>query len=318
MINFKQEIAKSISKIIHINENELENYIEIPPDTNMGDYAFPCFKLAKELKKAPNVIAAEIKEEIKIEDLFIEKIETAGGYLNFYTNKQTLAKEILKEIAERKEQYGSSDLGKDKTVLIEYSSPNIAKPMHMGHLRNNILGQALHKIFKFMGYHVIGANFLGDWGINFAKMMAGYFLWKDEYDFSENALDTIIKIYVRFNEEEKEHPEYMEMARQWHLKLEAGEEEATKLWNWLKNVSMQEAEKIYDLLDCKFDDYNGEAYYSYKMDKIVEELKQKNLLVESQGAQIVDLSAYDIPPALILTSSRNIPIYYERFGMFKR
>ena len=303
MTDFKLEIAKLIAEVTKLDENELITYIEVPPNAEMGDYAFPCFKLAKELKKAPPVIAMDIKENITIDNKTIEKLDVAGGYLNFYINKETLAKDVLTRLANEKELYGSSNIGEGKTVLVEYSSPNIAKPMHMGHLRNTIIGGALYKIYKFLGYDVVGINHLGDWGINFAKIMAGYTMWKDEYDFSEDSLDPIVKIYVRFNELEKEKPEYTEVARSWHIKLESGDSEAVRLWNWLKDVSLKEAEKIYDLLNCKFDSYNGEAFYNDKMDEIIEELKAKNLLVESDGAQVIDLEEYNMPPCIALTSA---------------
>lgn len=200
---------------------------------------------------------------------------------------------------------------------MEYSSPNIAKPMHMGHLRNTIIGGSLYKIYSFLGYNVIGINFLGDWGINFAKMMAGYSMWKNEYVFTEDSLEPIVKIYIRFTDLEKENPEYTEMAREWHLKLEAGDKEALDLWTWIKEMSLKEAEKVYKLLNCKFDSYNGEAFYNDKMDAIVEELKDKKLLVESEGAQVVDLSEYNMPPFIVLTSARHNTVCNKGFGVDK-
>ncbi|MCL2382700.1 MAG: arginine--tRNA ligase [Oscillospiraceae bacterium] len=306
MINFKQEIAKQIALVTNLNENELVNYVEIPPDSNMGDYAFPCFKLAKELKKAPPIIADEIKVGIESninQDSVIEKLEIAGGYLNIFINKNLLAQTVLNEIAEKKEVYGASRVGESKNVVLEYSSPNIAKPMHIGHLRNTVIGGALHKLYKFLGYNVTSINFLGDWGINFAKIMAGYSMWKDEYDFTEKSLGPIFNIYVRYNELEKEDEKYTDIAREWNLRLEKGDEEAVRLWTWIRDVSIYEAEKIYKMLNCEFDSYNGEAFYNDKMDDVVEELKEKNLLVESKGAQIVELEDYKMPPCIILTSA---------------
>lgn len=302
MIDYKKEIAKSISKITNISENELENYIEIPPNSEMGDFAFPCFKLAKELRKAPPLIANEIKEKIET-DSIIERVEVVGGYLNFFINKVDFSKQIIKKVFDEKEMYGSSKIGNEKTVIVEYSSPNIAKPMHIGHLRNTVLGSSIYKIYKFLGYDVVGMNFLGDWGINFAKIMAGYSMWKDEYTFTEDSLEPIVKIYVRYNQLEKEDETYTQLARQWHIKLESGDEEALRLWNWLRDISIKEAEKVYKILDCKFESYEGEAFFNDKMDAIIQELRDKNLLVESQGAQVVDLSEYNMPPCIILTSS---------------
>ena len=301
-MDFKEIIAKEISKITNVNKNELIKYIEIPPNADLGDYAFPCFSLAKELKKSPMAIAEELKSKLSF-DKEISKIEIAAGYLNFFVDKKIFIYNVLSKINEKQDKYGSSQIGKGKNIIVEYSSPNIAKPMHMGHLRNNTIGGALYKIYEFLGYSVTGVNFLGDWGINFAKIMAGYSMWKDEYTFTEDSLEPIVNIYVRFTELEEQDPKYTEDARKWHLKLEAGDEEAIKLWQWIKEISLKEAKKVYKLLNCKFDSYNGEAFYNDKMDAIVQELKDKKLLIESQGAQVVDLSEYNMPPCIILTSS---------------
>ena len=253
MVNFKKEIAEEIAEVTNLDSKELENYIEIPPNSDLGDYAFPCFKLAKELRKAPPIIANEIKDNIKIDEKIIEKIEVVGGYLNIYINKQTLVKEVLEAIARDKEKYGSSTLGEGKNVVIDYSAPNIAKPFHIGHLRSTVIGGALYKIYNFLGYNSVGINFLGDWGLQFGKVMAGIKLWKDEYDFENDEMSSILKTYK--------------------------------------------------LLNSKFDSYNGEAYYNDKMEPVVEELKEKGLLKESQGAQVVDLEKYDMPPCIIITSA---------------
>ena len=214
MVNFKQEIAKEIAEVTNLDSKELENYIEIPPNSDLGDYAFPCFKLAKELRKAPPMIANDIKENIKIDEKIIEKIEVVGGYLNIYVNKQTLAKEVLEDVAKNKEKYGSSDIGKGKNVVIDYSAPNIAKPFHIGHLRSTVIGGALYKIYNFLGYNSVGINFLGDWGLQFGKVMAGIKLWKDEYDFKNDEMSSILKTYIRFNKEEKEkHNKYIHQER---------------------------------------------------------------------------------------------------------
>ena len=307
MINFKEEIAKKIAEVTNLNKENLINYVEVPPNSDLGDYAFPCFRLAKELKKAPPVIAEEIKENIvganDCDIQIIDKMEVAGGYLNIFVNKKLLAKTVVEEIANKKENYGASKVGANKNVVIEYSSPNIAKPMHIGHLRNTVIGGALHKLYKFLGYNVTSINFLGDWGINFAKIMAGYSMWKDEYDFSTKSLDPIFNIYIRYNELEKEDSKYTDIARDWHLRLENGDKEAQKLWNWIREISINEADKIYSLLNCKFDSYNGEAFYNDKMDAVVEELKEKKLLVESEGAKIVDLEEYKMTPCIIITSA---------------
>ena len=303
MINFKKEIAKAIADVTSLDEKELETYIEIPPNSDLGDFAFPCFKLAKSLKKAPPMIASEIKENIKIDEKIIEKIEIVGGYLNIYINKQTLVKNVLQEVAEKKEKYGSSNIGQGKNVVIDYSAPNIAKPFHIGHLRSTVIGGALYKIYNFLGYNSVGINYLGDWGLQFGKVMAGYDMWKDEYDFKKSEIQAILKIYVRFCQEEKENPELTEKAREYFKRLEDGCEKEVETWKWIREISLENYQKTYKLLNSKFDSYNGESYYNDKMEPIVNELRKKDLLKESEGAQVVDLSEYDMPPCIIITSA---------------
>lgn len=303
MINFKEQIAKQISEVTKINWEELVNYLEVPPDTKLGDYAFPCFRLAKTLKKAPPAIATEIKENIKIENTAIEKIEVVGGYLNIFINKKMLAENVLKEIDEKKEKYGYSNIGEGKTAVIEYSSPNVAKPFHIGHLRTTVIGGALYKIYNALGYNTVGINYLGDWGLQFGKVMSGLELWKNEYDLENDSINSLLKIYVRFNEEEKEKPELTDIARAWFKKLEDGDEYTTKTWEWIRKVSIDNYNKTYNLLNSKFDSYNGEAYYNDKMDAIVKELEEKGLLQDSQGAKIVDLEEHNMPPCIIITSA---------------
>ncbi len=303
MINFKKEIAKAIADVTKLEEDELENYIEIPPNSDLGDYAFPCFKLAKELKKAPPMIANDIKENIKIDESIIDRIDVVGGYLNIFINKEALTKTVLEEIANKKDKYGSSNLGNGKNVVIDYSAPNIAKPFHIGHLRSTVIGGALYKIYNFLGYNSVGINYLGDWGLQFGKVMAGISLWKSEYDFKNDEMGSILKIYIRFNQEEKEKPELTDLAREYFKKLEDGDKETYKLWEHIRKISLENYEKTYKLLNSKFDSYNGEAYYNDKMMPIVDELKEKGLLKESQGAQVVDLEEYNMPPCIIITSA---------------
>lgn len=303
MIDFKENIAQKISEVTNIDKEELKTYIEIPPNSDLGDYAFPCFKLAKTLRKAPPVIASEIKEAIKFDDGSIEKIEIVGGYLNIYIDKASLAETVLKEVAEKQEKYGSSNIGMGKNVVIDYSAPNIAKPFHIGHLRSTVIGGALYKIYNFLGYNSVGINYLGDWGLQFGKVMAGYDMWKDEYDFSQSEIQAILKIYVRFCQEEKEKPELTEIAREYFKRLEDGEEKEVETWKWIRRISLENYQKTYNLLNSKFDSYNGESYYNDKMDAVVDELREKGLLKESEGAQVVDLSEYDMPPCIIITSA---------------
>lgn len=324
MINFKQEIARQISEVTNINWEELENYLEIPPETKMGDYAFPCFKLAKTLKKAPPTIAMQIKEEIKTENTAIEKIEVVGGYLNIFINKKLLVENVLKEINEQKDKYGYSKIGEGKTAVIEYSSPNVAKPFHIGHLRTTVIGGSLYKIYNALGYNTVGINYLGDWGLQFGKVMAGLELWKNEYDLENDSINSLLKIYVRFSEEEKQNAELTDMARTWFKKLEDGDQYTTKTWEWIRKISIENYNKTYKLLNSKFDSYNGEAYYNDKMDDVVKELEEKGLLKESQGAKIVDLEEYNMPPCIIITSAgttiyatRDITAFIDRVNTYK-
>ena len=303
MINFKLEIAKNISSVVNVNENELESFLETPPDAQMGDYAFPCFKLARELKKAPQMIATEIKDNIVCDSNIIEKVEMAGGYLNFFINKQTLAKTVLTEISDKKEAYGSSNVGEGKNVVIDYSAPNIAKPFHIGHLRSTVIGGSLYKLYNFLGYNSVGINYLGDWGLQFGKVMAGLSLWENEYDFEQDEIGAILKIYIRYNQEEKEKPELTDLARTMFKRLEDGEPDVVKQWEHIREISIKNYQKTYDLLNAKFDSYNGEAYYNDKMQPIIDELEEKGLLKDSQGAKVVDLEQYDMPPCIIITSA---------------
>lgn len=289
MINFKNEIAKIISNNTNINCEELEGYIEIPPE-DMGDYAFPCFRLAKELKKAPQAIAEELK--IKIESSkndVIESVEVAGGYLNFYINKNILIKDTIEEIDNQKENYGKTDIGNGKTILVEYSSPNIAKPFHIGHLRNTLIGRTLYNMYKFLGYNTIGINHLGDYGTQFGKMIEGYKLWGQEYNIEENPIDELTKIYVRINDLCKKDESVLEACRANFKKLEDGDKYCVEIWNKFKELSLKEFERIYDILGVKFDSLSGEAFYSDKMDEVVSLLEKSGKLIKSEGAKIVDL-----------------------------
>lgn len=288
MLNFKNEIAKIISNATNINFNELEGYIEIPPDDNMGDYAFPCFRLAKELKKAPAIIANELKEKIEANDI-LEKVEVVGGYLNFYINKETLIKNTLEEIENKGTEYGKSNIGEGKNIIVEYSSPNIAKPFHIGHLRNTLIGHSIYNMYKFLGYNTIGINHLGDYGTQFGKMIEGYKLWGHEYNIEENPIEELTKIYVRINDLCKEDETVLEACRDNFKKLEEGDPYCTEIWNQFKELSLKEFNRIYDILGVKFDSLNGEAFYSDKMDEIVDLLEKSGKLIESEGAKIVDL-----------------------------
>lgn len=308
--DFKQIIAKQISKTININEKELESYIETPKDSKNGDYAFPCFRLAKELRKAPPAIANEIKEKIEaVEE--IEKIEVAGGYLNFFINKSILAKEVLEEIS-KAEQYGKSEIGKEKNIVIDYSAPNIAKPFHIGHLRSTVIGGALYNIYKYLGYNVTGVNHLGDYGTQFGKLIEGYKMWGKEYDIEKDPINELTKIYIRINEACKNDEQILENCRNNFKKLEDGDSYCVEIWKKFRELSLQEFQKVYDLLGSKFDSWNGESFYSDKMTEVIEILEKTGKLIESQGAKIIDLEDKGINTPCIIEKSNGSTTYATR------
>lgn len=288
MINFKQIIAKKIAKVVDLSEKELEEYVEVPPNQEMGDYAFPCFKLAKTLRKSPPEIASDLKEKIEVGDE-IASVEIAGGYLNFKVNSLLLVQTVLTEIDEKQENYGSSEIGNGKNIIVEYSSPNIAKPFHIGHLRNTIIGSSLYKIYQFLGYHVIGINHLGDYGTQFAKLIEGYKRWGEEYDFANNPIEDLTQIYVRISDLCKEDENVLEICRENFKKLENGDSYCMDLWTRFRDLSLKEFQKIYDLLDVKFDSWNGESFYIDKIPEMETRLEKAGVLIESEGAKIVDL-----------------------------
>ena len=301
MINFKSIIAEELTKVTNITN--IEEYIEIPTNKEMGDYSLPCFKLAKELKKAPQAIASEIKEKLNIDKELISKIDVVNGYLNFYVNSVAITKSVFEEIEIKKEQYGSDEIGKGKNIVIDYSSPNIAKPFHIGHLRSTVIGSALYKIYKFLGYNVIGINHLGDYGTQFGKLIEGYKRWGNEYNINENPIDELTKIYVRINDLCKEDENVLEECRNNFKKLEDGDQYCTEIWERFRELSLKEFQRIYDLLDVHFDSLNGEAFYSDKMDEIVDILDKSGKLVESEGAKVINLDEKNMPPCLIKKSN---------------
>lgn len=308
MINFKSEIAKIIADVVKIDKEEIKGYIEVPKDEMMGDYAFPCFKLAKELRKGPALIATELKEGIqnKImenDNSILEKVEVVGGYLNFYLKKQVLIQTTLEEIEKEQENYGKSNLGNDKTIIIEYSSPNIAKPFHIGHLRNTLIGHCLYNMYQFLGYKTISINHLGDYGTQFGKMIEAYKLWGEEYNLDENPIDELTKMYVRINDLCKQDETVLERCRDNFKRLEEGDEYCTSIWNKFKDLSLKEFNRIYDILGIKFDSLNGEAFYSDKMNEVVELLEKSGKMIESEGAKIVDLEEKKLGVCMIKKSN---------------
>ncbi len=311
MINYKNEISKIISESINGVEI-LPEYIEIPKYANNGDFAFPCFRLAKELKKSPIAIAEEIKQNIKLDNNLIEKMDVVGGYLNFYTNKENFAKEVLEEVNAKQENYGSSKIGENKNIVIDYSSPNIAKPFHIGHLRSTVIGGALYNIYKFLGYNTIGINHLGDWGTQFGKLIEGYKRWGSEYNIEENPIDELTKIYVRINALCKEDESVLEECRNNFKKLEDGDKYCTEIWNKFRKLSLEEFQRVYDLLGSKFDSWNGEAFYSDKMNEVVDILEKSGKLEESEGARIINLEYAKIDTPCIIGKTNGSTTYATR------
>ena len=297
MLDLKEIIANEIQKVTNVEA--IYDYIEVPTNKEMGDFSLPCFKLAKELKKAPQMIATEIKNKLSISDDIVLETKVVNGYLNFYLNPMIIAKTVLEEFDNKKEKYGSSNIGNNKTVVIDYSSPNIAKPFHIGHLRSTVIGNALHNIYKFLGYNVVGINHLGDYGTQFGKLIEGYKRWGSEYDIENNPIDELTKIYIRINNLCKEDESVLEDCRNNFKKLEDGDEYCTKLWQKFRDLSLKEFQKVYDLLDVHFDSSNGEAFYSDKMPEIVQILEKTGKLVESEGARVINLDEYNIPPCII-------------------
>ena len=297
MLDFKNIVADEIKKVTNI-ENIYE-YIEIPANKDMGDYSLPCFKLAKELKKAPQMIANDIKEKLKINEEIVSKVEVVNGYLNFYINPLAIAGTVLQEFDAKEESFGDSKIGNNKTIVIDYSSPNIAKPFHIGHLRSTVIGNALYNIYKFLGYNVVGINHLGDYGTQFGKLIEGYKRWGSEYDIENNPIDGLTKIYVRINNLCKEDESVLEECRNNFKKLEDGDKYCTELWQKFRDLSLKEFQKVYDLLDVHFDSLNGEAFYSDKMPEIVDILEKTGKLVESEGARVINLDEYNMPPCII-------------------
>ena len=314
MKNFKEIIAKIINKATNIDEKELETYIETPKDTKNGDYSFPCFRLAKELKKAPPVIANEIKEKLEQEikeNEDLEKIEVVGGYLNFFVNKSVLAQEVLGELSKTQE-YGKSEIGKEKNIVIDYSAPNIAKPFHIGHLRSTVIGGALYNIYKYLGYNVTGVNHLGDYGTQFGKLIEGYKLWGEEYDIEKYPINELTKIYIRINEACKQDEQILENCRNNFKKLEDGDTYCVEIWKKFRELSLKEFQKVYDLLGSKFDSWNGESFYSDKMPEIIDILDKSEKLIESQGAKIIDLEDKGINTPCIIEKSNGSTTYATR------
>ena len=298
-MNFKLEIAYLLQQVTGVQQQEIVNAIEMPPNKHMGDFAYPCFKLAKQFKKAPALIAQELSEKIVKPD-FIEEIKVQNAYINFFVSKSVYVKEVLEQVLCQNEKYGNSTVGEGKTIVIDYSSPNIAKPFHVGHLRSTVIGNALYQIFETLGYHCEGINHLGDWGTQFGKLIVAYQKWGSKEAVEQYGIQELMRIYVKFHEEAEKDATLEDEARSWFVKMQNGEQEALSLWKWFYNISIKEFNRVYDMLGVHFDAYTGESFYNDKMAAVVEELKQKNLLKQSEGAMIVDLEEEKMPPCLII------------------
>ena len=299
MKDYKQIIASKINA--PLGNAEIVSLITETADDNFGDYAFPCFKLAKAMRMSPVAIAQKLAGEIAL-DNDVVKVEAVNGYLNFFINRQDFINDALYGVVSCGDSYGNDVIGKGKTICIDYSSVNICKSFHIGHLSTTALGSSLYKIFTALGYNVVGINHLGDYGTQFGKMIVAYKLWSNEQAVREHGVAELQRVYVKFHQEEAEHPELTDEARAWFVKVEQGDAEATKLFQMFKDVTLRDVQEIYDRLNVKFDSWNGESFYMDKMDEPLQMLRDKGLICESQGAQVVDLSDYNMPPFLLLKS----------------
>ncbi len=305
-MDFKKHIAGALRAQIEktyalkLSVEDIMDAIETPPNREMGNFALPCFRFAKELRMAPPKIAEKIGEGLSIE--FVSRVEVAGGYLNFYMDEGAYARAITEQVLNEGEKYGSADIGKGGVVCMDYSSINIAKPFHIGHLLTTAIGNALYRIYEFLGYKPVGINHLGDWGTQFGKLIVAYKKWGDKARMEENPMEELTAIYVRFHEEAEADPSLEDEGRAWFRKIEEGDAEALEYFAWFKELTLREVEKVYDKLGIRFDYYTGESFYNDKMDRVIDELECKNLLISSEGAEVVDLEAHDMPPAIIRKS----------------
>ena len=314
-MDFREEITKIVYNGLNNNEiplEEINSYIEIPKDKVNGDFSLPCFKLSKTLKKAPAQIADEIKNTINIDETNISKVENVKGFLNFYISKTKIVENVIKKFNEQKEEYGKSNMGEGKNVIVEFSSPNIAKPFHIGHLKTTIIGNSLYKIYKYLGYNAISINHLGDYGTQFAKLIVAYQKWGNEYDFSNEPIEKLAEMYVRINQLCEEDEDTLELCRETFKKPEDKDPEAISIWNSFKEYSLIEFDKIYDLLGVHFDSTKGEAFYADKINEVEELLDKSGKLTESNGAKIVDLTDQGIDTPCIVKKANGSSIYATR------
>ena len=312
MTDFKELIANEIfDEALGLDTDEIKSMIEIPADDNMGDYAFPCFKLARTLRKAPPLIAADVAERIAGSPFF-EKVEQVNAYVNMFLSREQVAGQVVSEVLKEKDDFGRSDVGHGKTVIVEYSSPNIAKPFHIGHIRSTVIGNAIYKLYDETGYNVVRINHLGDYGTQFGKMIVAYRMWGNHDELAKDPIKTLLGYYTRFHKEAEKDPTLDEKAREAFAKLEAGNEEEVQLWKKFRELSLKEFNRVYDMLGITFDSYAGESFYSDKMPAVIEELKEKGLLQESRGAQIVDLESMGISTPAVIQKSDGSSLYATR------
>lgn len=301
MINFKDEVKKIIQGFdTGLTEEEISDLIEIPPNSEMGDYAFPVFKLAKTFRKSPNLIAEDLAQK-EFQNENIKKIANVGPYVNFFVNNSKLIESVLTEAI--KDDFGSSHIGVGKNVVLDFSSTNIAKPFHIGHLRSTVIGNAIRNIMKHQGFNTTGVNYIGDYGTQFGMMISAYLKWGDENKINADPIKELLNLYVKYNKVAKEDEAYMDEARDWFDKLEKKDPTAVKLWSWFREISLKEFQRVYDLLGVKFDNFNGESFHSQFIADALEAIDKKNLLEESDGAMIINLDDENLPPVLIKKSN---------------
>lgn len=311
MVNFKEEIAKLIAENVEgLSLEEIQGMIEVPQDKKMGDYAFPCFKLAKTLRKAPPLIAMGIAKGIEGAEIF-EKVEQVNAYVNMFVSKEALVKDVVDTVLAEGADYGKTNIGNGGNVVVDFSSPNIAKPFHIGHIRSTVIGNAICKLYRALGYNVIGVNHLGDYGTQFGKMIVAYRHWGNREDVVNEPIKTLLEYYTKFHVEAETNPELEDEARETFAKLEAGEPEEKELWQWFRDESLKEFNRVYDMLGITFESYAGESFYSDKMPAAIQEMRDKNLLVPSAGAEIVELQQFGLTDAPVLKSDGS-SIYITR------
>jgi len=323
-MDYKANIASKISEATGVEWSDILTLMEVPPQKEMGDYAFPCYSLSKSLRKAPAIIAAELSKDTHLEANWISEVKANGPYVNFFIDRGHFSKTVLSSVLSQGQAYGASDEGKGKTIIVEFSSPNIAKPFHVGHAFTTVLGHSLSRIYETLGYHVVRMNHLGDYGTQFGKLITAFRLWGDEKALEESPIKELLRIYVKFHDQEKLNPELVQDARENFRRLESGNIEEVELWKKFRDLSLKEFADLYKRMNVSFDNYNGESFYSNRIPSVIDMLEEKNILVESQGAKVVMLDEYQLPPCIIVKSdgttiyaSRDIASAMYRFETYQ-